>query len=56
MKRAFNMKQKAFFSIFKGLSLKQINKTFLEGESPTLTLTLKHKQESAIIWCLGWRH
>ena len=30
------MKQKAFFMIFKGLSLKQIKQTFLEDESPTL--------------------
>ena len=30
------MKQKAFFIIFEGLSLKQIKQTFLEGESPTL--------------------
>ena len=46
-KRAFKMKQKAFFITFKELSLKQIkpslNKlkqikpTILEGESPTLT-------------------
>ena len=30
------MKQKAFFFIFKGLSLKNIKEIFLEGESPTL--------------------
>ena len=30
------MKQKAFFIIFIGLSLKQLKKNFLEGESPTL--------------------
>ena len=30
------MKWKAFFIIFEGLSLKQINNFFLEGESPTL--------------------
>ena len=30
------MKKKAFSIIFKGLSLKQIKTTFLEGESPTL--------------------
>ena len=35
-KRAFKMKEKASFIIFEGLSLKQINKVFLEGESPTL--------------------
>ena len=32
-KRAFKMKQKAFFIIFKGFSLKQIKKNFLEDES-----------------------
>ena len=32
------MKQKAFFIIFEGLSLKQIKKKiFVEGESPTLS-------------------
>ena len=30
------MKQKAFFIIFKGLSMKQITQMFLEGESLTL--------------------
>ena len=35
-KRVVNMKEKAFFIIFKGLSMKEIKKTFLEGESPTL--------------------
>ena len=30
------MEQKAFFIIFRGISLKQINISFLEGESPTL--------------------
>ena len=30
------MKQKAFFMIFKGLSMKQITQFFLEEESPTL--------------------
>ena len=34
--RAFKMKQKAFFTIFEGLSLKKIIKLFFEGESPTL--------------------
>ena len=34
------MKQKAFFIIFEGLSLKQIKSIFLKGESPTLILTL----------------
>ena len=35
-KRAFKMKQKAFFINFKGLSVKQIAQIFSEGESPTL--------------------
>ena len=35
------MKQKAFFIISKGLSIKQITHIFLKGESPTLT---KRKQ------------
>ena len=30
------MKQKAFFIIFKELSMKQITQFFLEGESPIL--------------------
>ena len=34
-KKAFKMKQKAFFIIFKALSMKQIT-VFLKGESPTL--------------------
>ena len=33
--KAFNMKEKAFFIIFEGLSLKQIKK-IMEGESPNL--------------------
>ena len=36
MKRTFKMKPKAFFIIFKGLSLRQINPTFLDNESETL--------------------
>ena len=36
MKRAFNMKKKAFFIILKVLSLKQIKAAFLEGESSIL--------------------
>ena len=32
------MKGKAFFIIFKGLSMKQITQFFLEGESPTLRI------------------
>ena len=43
MKRAFKMKQKAFFIIFKGLSMKQIAQFVLEGESPTLISNLKWK-------------
>ena len=35
-KRAFKKKYKAFFIIFKELSLKQIKQFFLEGESLTL--------------------
>ena len=30
------MKRKTFFIIFEGLSLKQMKKKILEGESPTL--------------------
>ena len=32
------MKEKTFFIIFKGLSMKQITHIFLEGESPTLNI------------------
>ena len=38
-KRAFKMKYKALFIIFKELLLKQIIPTFLEGGSPTLKKT-----------------
>ena len=38
-KRAFKVKWKAFFIIFKGLSLKLIKIIFLEGKSPNLMLT-----------------
>ena len=38
MKRAFKMKEKAFFIIFKGLSLKQIKRNFLEDENVTIRL------------------
>ena len=34
--RAFQMKLKALFIIFKGLSIKQVKQGFLEGDSPTL--------------------
>ena len=37
-KRAFKMKSKTSFIIFKGLSIKQITQNFLEGESPTLSI------------------
>ena len=37
-KRSFKTKQKAFFIIFKGLSLKQVKQILLEGENPTLRL------------------
>ena len=37
-KRAIKMKEKAFFIIFKRLSINQITQTFLEGEGPTLAL------------------
>ena len=40
MKRTFMMKQKGFFIIFKGLSLKQMKQIILDGES----LTLKSSQ------------
>ena len=42
------MKKKAFFIIFKGLSIKQITQFFLEGESPTLTI----KQMEYISWVI----
>ena len=38
MERAFNMKKKVFFIIFKGISMKQIRQIFLEGESPALII------------------
>ena len=44
--RAFKMKQKAFFTIFKGLSLKQIKQFFLESESPTLSLLKELHREN----------
>ena len=37
MKRAFKLRSKAFFIIFKRLSIKQIAQIFLEGEGPTLS-------------------
>ena len=35
----FRTKKKAIFIIFKGLSLKQIKSTFMEGDSSTLNNT-----------------
>ena len=35
------MKQKAFFIIFKGLSLKEIKQIILEGKTPTLERKLE---------------
>ena len=43
MKRAFKVKLKTFFIIFKGLSMKQTTQIFLEGEGPTLNI-LKTKR------------
>ena len=53
------MKQKAFFSIIKRLSLKQMKKYFLEGENSVFPkndttksiedLTLKQKQQASIL-------
>ena len=40
MKKAFEMKQKAFFIIFKELSLKQMKQIFYEGENKGESLTL----------------
>ena len=41
-KRAFKMKQKAFFIILKGLSLKQMKQIFWERENPTLSFIKLH--------------
>ena len=38
MGRAFKMKRKVFLIIFEGLSLSQIKKSSLEGQSPTLSV------------------
>ena len=43
MERAFKMKLEAFFINFEGLSLKQIKKFLLKGESPTLMGLKKSK-------------
>ena len=39
--------KKHFLVIFEGLSIKQITQTFLEGESPTLSLLL---EEVEMFW------
>ena len=39
--------KKHFLVIFEGLSIKQITQTFLEGESPTLSL---HLEEVEMFW------
>ena len=41
MTRAFNIKDKVFFIIFKGLFLKQIKRTFLGDENQGLRFSLK---------------
>ena len=44
-KKAFKMKQKAFFINFKGLSIQQITPFFSEADSPTLSyLQPLHKE------------
>ena len=42
------MKKKAFFIIFKGLSMKQITQIFLEGESPTLKRLARRRKITKI--------
>ena len=58
------MKQKAFFIICKGLSIKQITQMLLEGESPTLNIVhaiqyvphvLRTLQRFFYILFLKWR-
>ena len=44
-KRAFKMKQKAFFVTLNGLSVKQITQFFLKFESPTLRAIIWWKNE-----------
>ena len=48
MKRTFKMKYKAFFIIFEGLSLEQIKKKCLEGESLTLNNIFKPYQKTFV--------
>ena len=44
------MKQKAFFIIFKGLSMEQTMQIFWEGESSTLTLLMVMLEFRATRW------
>ena len=48
-KRAFNVKKKAFFIVFKDLSLKEIKQIFLEGKSPTLTQVIWLQEDRCTI-------
>ena len=43
------MKQKAFFVIFKELWMKQITKSFLEGESPSLITPIDSTNDQNIV-------
>ena len=52
-RKTFKVKQKAFFIIFKGLSLEQIKWIFLEGESPILVRCSKFNTKSQDI-CKSW--
>ena len=49
-RKAFKMKQKAFFIIFKGLSLKQIKIFFFKGESPALSVMEGIAQKRQIVY------
>ena len=49
-RKAFKMKQKTFFIIFKGLSLKQIKIFFLKGESPALSVMEGIAQKRQIVY------
>ena len=44
------MKQKAFYIIFKGVSIKQITNFCLEGESPTLRILKVNEDEIFQCW------
>ena len=48
MKRAFKVKQKAFFIIFKGLSMKQITEIFLGRCEPDFNAY--HKDWLYLFW------